>query len=172
VDVAHRVGAAVIEALLQAERILLHGMVDDAERIYAGAVEQDPLNAIAMVGLARVALERGDDQQAYTHARRALDVDPENAAAIRLEARLAEVFAARDALVAPAAAPAEAGHDARPGGTEARPSEQAIFTRNPSMAEHQQMDQMREAAPEASPEPVSNPVSERRPGLLRRLLGD
>ncbi|MGI8928143.1 MAG: tetratricopeptide repeat protein, partial [Candidatus Limnocylindrales bacterium] len=88
----------MIEALLQAERLLVHGMVDQAERIYASALEQDPLNAIAVVGLARVALERADDRLAYRHARRALEIDPQNAAALRLEARLAEVLGLRDAM--------------------------------------------------------------------------
>jgi thioredoxin-like negative regulator of GroEL len=86
----------VIEALLQAERLLVHGMLDQAEQIYANAVAQDPRNAIAMVGLARVALERGDERLAYERAREALTVDPQNAAALRLEARLAEVMAARE----------------------------------------------------------------------------
>ncbi len=87
----------MIEALLQAERLLVVGLVDQAERIYTSALEQDPLNAIAVVGLARVALERGDDRLAYQQARRALEIDPENAAAIRLELRLAEVLSRRDA---------------------------------------------------------------------------
>jgi Tfp pilus assembly protein PilF len=86
----------VMEALLQAERLLVHGMLDQAEQIYANAFAQDPRNAIAMVGLARVALERGDERLAYERAREALTVDPQNAAALRLEARLAEVMAARE----------------------------------------------------------------------------
>ena len=48
-----------------------------------------------MVGLARVALERDDDRLAYGHACAALDIDRENAAALRLEARLSEVLATR-----------------------------------------------------------------------------
>ena len=92
----------MIEALLQAERLLVVGLVDQAERIYTSALEQDPLNAIAVVGLARVALERGDDRLAYQQARRALEIDPENAAAIRLELRLAEVMSRRDATSRPA----------------------------------------------------------------------
>src|SRR5687768_8893096 len=125
----------MIEALLQAERLLVHGMVDQAERIYTGALEQDPLNAIAVVGLARVALERGDDRLAYEHARRALEIDPENTAALRLEARLAEVLQLRDARASgqPPAAP-NANQPAEspaapPASADARPSEQFVFTR-------------------------------------------
>ena len=140
----------MIEALLQAERLLVHGMVDQAERIYTGALERDPLNAIALVGLARVALERDDDRLAYEHARRALEIDPENTAALRLEARLAEVLRLRDArsrgeeeVQSPAA---DAGTDvpaAPPSAADARPSEQFVFTRNPSMAQHREMEERR-----------------------------
>jgi tetratricopeptide (TPR) repeat protein len=125
----------VIEALLQAERLLVHGMVDQAEGIYQRAIEQDPQNAIAVVGLARVALERGQEKLAYERAREALAIDPQNVAAQRLEARLAEVFAERDR---PAEPPLE-----QPGGPGSpdlpnpfEPSERAFLTRNPSMADH------------------------------------
>ena len=116
----------MIEALLQAERLLVHGMVDQAEQIYQNAITQDPRNAIAVVGLARVALERGQERVAYERAREALEIDPGNIAAQRLEQRLAEVFAAREQ---PAPPPADEGY-------EPRPSERAIFNRNPSMADH------------------------------------
>jgi len=85
----------MIELLLQAERALSVGLVDQAERLYRQAAEVDPRNSIAVVGLARVALERADDREAYRQARRALAIDPENAAASRLVARLDEVFAHR-----------------------------------------------------------------------------
>jgi tetratricopeptide (TPR) repeat protein len=85
----------MIELLLQAERALSVGMVDQAERLYRQAAEADPRNSIAVVGLARVALERADDREAYRQARRALAIDPENAAASRLVTRLDEVFAHR-----------------------------------------------------------------------------
>jgi tetratricopeptide (TPR) repeat protein len=159
----------VIEALLQAERLLMYGMADQAERIYTATLDQDPLNAIAVVGLARVALERGDDQLAYRHARRALDIDPQNAAAVRLEQRLADVFAARGESLRPPVPPASAAPlAAHP---DARPSEQVVFTRNPSMADHQRMEQTREAAP---PDDVTHASvdDEARPGLLRRLFRD
>lgn len=137
----------MIEALLQAERLLVHGMVDQAERIYAGALEQDPLNAIALVGLARVALERDDDQLAYQHARRALEIDPQNTAALRLETRLAEVLRLRDVResgeesAAPAIPPEQPAAPAP--SADARPSEQFVFTRNPSMAQHRELEERR-----------------------------
>jgi thioredoxin-like negative regulator of GroEL len=85
----------VIELLLQAERALSVGLVDQAERLYRQVAEADPRNSIAVVGLARVALERSDDAEAYRQARRALAIDPENVAARRLADRLEEVFAVR-----------------------------------------------------------------------------
>ncbi len=85
----------MIELLLQAERALTMGMVDQAERLYRQAADSDPRNSIAVVGLARVALERADDAGALQEARRALAIDPENAAASRLVARLEEVLAYR-----------------------------------------------------------------------------
>ena len=85
----------MIELLLQADRTLTMGLVDQAERLYRQAAEADPLNAIAVVGLARVAIERGDDPGAWALAVRALELDPENTSAIRLEARTAEILATR-----------------------------------------------------------------------------
>ncbi len=85
----------MIEILLQAERELTMDRLDQAERLYWQAIEADPRNAIAVVGLARVAIERGDDRTAYAFAVQALGIDPEDALALRLEARLAEVMAAR-----------------------------------------------------------------------------
>ena len=139
----------MIEALLQAERLLVHGMVDQAERIYAGALEQDPMNAIAVVGLARVALERGDDRLAYERALRALEIDPENAAAVRLEARLGEVLQLRDDREAGQPSGGQAAEEdeepsaAPRAAADARPSEQFVFNRNPSMAQHREMEERR-----------------------------
>lgn len=82
----------MIELLLQAERSLAVGQLDAAERLYRQAIENDPRNSIAVVGLARVALERADERAAYQFARRALEIDPEDAAAERLVARLREVM--------------------------------------------------------------------------------
>jgi hypothetical protein len=70
----------------------------------------DPRNAIAVVGLARVALEQGDEPAALGLARDALTLDPENDKARRLEERLVEVLRTRgvDVPDAPAAQPVPA----------------------------------------------------------------
>ena len=98
----------MIELLLQAERLLVHGMLDQAERMYRQAIETDPRNSIALVGLARVALERGDDRGALTLATDALKIDPENASAQRLATRMEEVIRTRGEAVPDGAAPAPA----------------------------------------------------------------
>jgi thioredoxin-like negative regulator of GroEL len=82
----------VIEILLQAERALEMGRVDAAETLYQQVADADPRNSIAVVGLARVTLERGDEAGALQLARRALVIDPENAAAGRMVERLEEVI--------------------------------------------------------------------------------
>ncbi len=93
----------MIELLLQAERALALGLVDQAERLYRQAIAADPRNSIAVVGLARVALEHSDDAEAYRRARQALQIDPENVAANRLVRRLEEVHPQRASPGAPAA---------------------------------------------------------------------
>jgi cytochrome c-type biogenesis protein CcmH/NrfG len=90
----------MIEQMLAAERALLHGRLDEAERIYRLTIQHDPGNSIAMVGLARVALERADDRGALDLARQALVLDPENVAARRLAERMAEVLRYRGEEVA------------------------------------------------------------------------
>lgn len=99
----------MIELLLQAERALSMGMVDQAERMYRQAADADPRNSIAVVGLARVALERADDAGALRMARRALLIDPENVAAVRLAARLEEVMTFRGEPLPAAEAPIRRG---------------------------------------------------------------
>ena len=61
----------VIEQLLRAENALSLGLLDQAEQIYAQTLAHDPVNAIALVGLSRVALERGDERASLVLARRA-----------------------------------------------------------------------------------------------------
>ena len=94
----------MIELLLQAERTLAAGRIDEAERLYRQASGADPRSSIAVVGLARVALERGDDPKAWRLGRQALDIDPENVAAQRLTQRLEEVYAYRGESIAALAA--------------------------------------------------------------------
>ncbi len=86
----------MIEPLLHAERLLLMGMLDQAEAVYRRTVEHDPRNAIAVMGLARVAVERGEMEEAHVQAARALRIDPENAAAAAMEARTAELLGGLD----------------------------------------------------------------------------
>jgi hypothetical protein len=90
----------VIELLLEAERAISFGQLDRAEQLYRQVATADPRNSIAVVGLARVALDRGDDLGAYLLARRALSIDPENDAARRLAIRLEEILATRGEPVA------------------------------------------------------------------------
>jgi len=85
----------VIEPLLEAERAMSFGLIDQAERLYRQIAERDPKNSIAVVGLARVALERGDDRTAYLEAVRASAIDPENPAARNLVLRMTEVMEGR-----------------------------------------------------------------------------
>jgi tetratricopeptide (TPR) repeat protein len=90
----------VIERLLAADAALERGEPEAAERLYGQVADADPRNAIAVVGLAAVAMVRGDATGARTYAERALAIDPEEAAARRLLDALA--------AAAPAAAPAAA----------------------------------------------------------------
>jgi thioredoxin-like negative regulator of GroEL len=101
----------MIELMLQAEQTLGLGLVDQAERLYAQAAAADPHNAIAIIGLARVQLERGDQAGSHALVLQALSIDPENATALRMEARLREVLAGTGQRVSPppAASPARVG---------------------------------------------------------------
>jgi tetratricopeptide (TPR) repeat protein len=135
----------VIEILLQAERALTVGLLDQAERLYRQAVDSDPRNSIAVVGLARVALERGDETEALSRARAALEIDPDNVAAKRLADRLVEISSGQVGTSEP---PAEA---AEPATAAAEPSS----------------DQAEVAEPPDEPAPTGR----RRAGLFRRLLG-
>ena len=95
----------MIELLLQAEGALSVGLVDRAEALYQQVIGADPRNSIAVVGLARVALERSDEVGALTFARRALTIDPENDAAQRMVRRLEEALRIRGVSVASGARP-------------------------------------------------------------------
>jgi tetratricopeptide (TPR) repeat protein len=102
----------MIELLLRAEGDLSLGMLDQAEALYRQVATADPRNSIAVVGLARVALERGDRAVALELARQARSIDPENVAAERMVQRLEEVRAHEAGASPPAAAAADGTVDA------------------------------------------------------------
>ena len=97
----------MIELLLQAESALSVGLLDRAETLYRQVANADPRNAIAIVGLSRVALERGQQAAALELARRALEIDRENVAAQRMVQRLEEVLAFQGMAVTKTADPSE-----------------------------------------------------------------
>lgn len=149
----------MIQPLLEAERALTVGLLDQAERLYRGVVEADPRNSIAVVGLARVAIERGDDRVALELGRRAMAIDPQNPAAARLVARLEEVLAgqaARSAAPGPVARPVAPGPVA-PGPTSGTPSATGATT-IPTAPQPT----ARQPAPPA-PAPAAPPARQRQP---------
>jgi tetratricopeptide (TPR) repeat protein len=105
----------VIEQILQADRYLQVDQVERARDVYQRVVDLDPGNAIAVVGLARCALAEGDDQRAYELASRALEIDPENDMARRMEARLSEILTNRgEGVERPNAASSPSPREMRP----------------------------------------------------------
>jgi hypothetical protein len=113
----------MIEMMLEAERALAVGGLDQAEKLYAQVVAADPRNAIAVVGLSRVALERSDQRGAYMYAKQALVLDPDNPMASHMARRMAEIMAGRGEVppndpvttAAPAAVPPASTEPARRG---------------------------------------------------------
>jgi len=112
----------MFELLLQADRALADGALDQAERTYWQLIELDPKNAIALAGLARVALERGDEKAARKYADRALGLDPDSFAARRVLDSLAHAGsnpAGDDLMAAPMLAAERLEALSRRRGTEA-----------------------------------------------------
>jgi len=85
----------VNERLLQADRLLIVGLIDQAGRIYREVLSAEPGNSQALVGLANCEVEQGNLLAGYDVALRALEVDRTNTVALRMEARLSEILAAR-----------------------------------------------------------------------------
>ncbi len=142
-----------METLIEAERALTHGLVDQAERLYRVVRETDPKNSIAVMGLARVALERGDDATAYLHGQAALAIDPDNPAAQHLVMRLTEVMAGRGETPPDAAERPTADDEA------AAPTPTAAAPNSPA----------KPSAPPARP-PAPPQAKAKRPGMVKRLL--
>ena len=160
----------MIEQLLRAENAHVLGLLDQAEQIYAQTLAHDPANAIALVGLSRVALERGDEPAALSLARRALSIDPENAQAGRMVDRLEEVIrergdaipreepTARTPVWPPTAIPPPTQDDS------AAPTPVGPPTQEPAAPPT--------TPPGTPPSPTSSPAAPaKRPSLLRRLTG-
>jgi thioredoxin-like negative regulator of GroEL len=128
------------EKQIQADRLLNYGLLDQAERLYEEVLAAEPANVEVAFGLARVALERGDEQLAYERALRAVKIKPNFDDAQRLVQRLAEILAVRKRN----AEAASSGSAAPQHQSEAvRPSEQSAFARNRSMADHRADEQQR-----------------------------
>jgi hypothetical protein len=121
------------EKQIQADRLLLYGLLDQAEQLYAEVLRVEPTNSEAAFGLARVALERGDEILAYERAQVATSLNPRDDDARRLADRLGEILESRRA---------GATHHPRQA---VRPSEQAAFSRNRSMADHRAEEDKRNA---------------------------
>ena len=83
------------ERLLQADRLLIVGLIDQALKIYREVLDADPRNSQALVGLANCEVEQGDLRAGYATALRVLEIDRSNNVALRLEARLSEILATR-----------------------------------------------------------------------------
>jgi tetratricopeptide (TPR) repeat protein len=173
----------MIERLLEADRLLALGLTDQAERIYWQAVELDPRNAIAVVGLARVASERGDDRTALEFARKALEIDPESPAASRLAARFEEILVARgesvehvDVTIYPLAPPvrqasptAEAAQEPAPGPGPVAAEPAPGF--EPAPGPEPAQGPAPAPAPPVTPAPAPRPIpAQKRESLLHRLL--
>jgi tetratricopeptide repeat protein len=146
----------MMELLVEGERYLSHGLLDHAERIFRQVADADPRSSIAAAGLARVALERGDEATAYAFGRRALAIDPENPGARHLVLRLEEVVRGRgetlptEAEIAEIAGVSEADIAPPPAPAPTAPS----------------------AGPAAQPSGNDTErISGRRPGIVGRLLG-
>jgi uncharacterized protein HemY len=97
----------MIERLLAADAALERDDLETAEKLFGQVAEVDPRNAIAAVGMGRVAAGRDDAQGARAWFLRALEIDPDEAAARRLLAALDRELAMQAASEVPAPAGAQ-----------------------------------------------------------------
>ena len=143
----------MIERLLAADAALADGELEAAGRLFAQVAEADPRNAIAVVGLARIAMRDGRIAEAQELLARALDIDPDEAAAQRL---IREIYASAPAPVTvPARAPELGPARAPELGPAPAPNPEPVSPPAPVSA--------------GVPEPAPTPSAPRRPSLLDRL---
>jgi len=120
------------EKQIQADRLLVYGLLDQAEALYAEVLQAEPGNSEVAFGLARVALERGDEQLAHERVQLAVRLNPRNDDAQRLLFRLGEILETRRSGAQPQHRPPAS-----------RPSERAAWARNRSMADHRAQEEKR-----------------------------
>lgn len=163
----------MIELLIEAERAMTHGRLDEADRLYRQVAEGDPRNAIAVVGLARVALDRGDDLGAYLHARRALALDPDNPTAQHLVMRMSEVLAGRGEMPSGESPEMHPGRAPEmPARGPAPPPPPRPRTEAPPAPAAERPGEPASATPaEPASSPGRPPSATRKPGVTGRLLG-
>ena len=99
----------MIERLLAADAALQRDDLETAEKLFGQVAEADPRNAIAAVGLGKVAAGRDDGAGARAWFVRALEIDPDEAAARRLLAALDRELAAERRHHVHVAAPTRPG---------------------------------------------------------------
>lgn len=150
----------MIERLLAADAALDRDDLDLADKLFQQVVEADPRNAIAVVGLGRVAQARGDLDDARALMARALEIDPDEAAAQR---HLAE-------MTGGAAAPLT--HDAPPPAAPPAapaPAPEIAAQRGATLQDQSEREPAAEGEAQRTPDPT--PEQPRRRSLVDRLLG-
>jgi tetratricopeptide (TPR) repeat protein len=126
----------MIERLLAADAALERGDLAAAEKLFGSVAEADPRNAIAAVGMGRVAAGRDDADGARTWFQRALEIDPQEAAARRLLTALERELAAEPGIEPiPEVTPEAAAKPAAQAAPTPRAAAPAIAAKRPSLVQ-------------------------------------